>query len=129
MKEKLLDHLSMFLLWLVTYFQPAGQMLLMVGFLVMADMIMAMLAAHKNSRLPHKLSRSMRITMTKFISYGLVIFVSHILEAQNIIDFPILKVITGYIVFTEIKSLDENFHLLHGVSIFNGILKMLKQKQ
>ncbi len=116
------------LLWVGIYFYPTYNMILMIGFFIIADTILGILAAKKKGTLEHKVSKKYRPALDKFVGYGVVIFVAHVMEKEFVSTFPAMKIITGYLVFIELKSIDENFHTLSGISIFKALSDKLKLK-
>ena len=124
--NKYYEYLVGFIAWLGVYFNPTFSMILIVGFFIMSDTILGILAARKLGTLDHKVSRKFRPALDKFIGYGIVVLVAHVIETRFLPDFPALKVISGYLMFIELKSMDENFKVIAGISIFSSIIKKIK---
>jgi hypothetical protein len=97
----------------------------MVGFFVSMDTIAAMTAAFKNGE--PITSRKFRAIFPKFIIYGVAVLVSHVIQRQFFPDFPATKIIAGYIVYSELLSIDENIEKITGQSMFRFFIKMLKK--
>jgi hypothetical protein len=119
------QHLLALLGSLIVYFQPVYGVLLMVGFFVSMDTIAAMTAAFKNGE--PITSRKFRAIFPKFIIYGVAVLVSHVIQRQFFPDFPATKIIAGYIVYSELLSIDENIEKITGQSMFRFFIKMLKK--
>lgn len=119
------QHLLALLGSLVVYFQPVYSVLLLVGFFVTMDTIAAMTAAMKNGE--PITSRKFRAVFPKFIIYGVAVLVSHVIQRQFFLDFPATKIIAGYIVYSELLSIDENIEKITGYSMFRFFIKMLKK--
>ena len=119
------QHLLALLGSLVVYFQPVYSVLLLVGFFVTMDTIAAMTSAMKNGE--PITSRKFRAVFPKFIIYGVAVLVSHVIQRQFFLDFPATKIIAGYIVYSELLSIDENIEKITGYSMFRFFIKMLKK--
>lgn len=119
------QHMLAFFGSLVVYFQPTYSILLLVGFFVTMDTIAAMTAAVKNGE--PITSKKFRSVFPKFIIYGVAVFVSHVLQKEFFPDFPATKIIAGYIVYSELLSIDENIEKITGQSMFRFFIKMLKK--
>jgi len=119
------QHLLALLGSLIVYFQPVYGVLLMVGFFVTMDTIAAMTAAYKQGE--PITSRKFRAVFPKFIIYGVAVLVSHVIQRQFFPDFPATKIIAGYIVYSELLSIDENIEKITGQSMFRFFIKMLKK--
>lgn len=126
LKERIYEHLVGILTWLIVYFYPTYPLILTIGFFIMADTILGVLAAKKTNTLGHKVSKKFRPAIDKFIGYGISILVAHVMEIQFMPDFPAMKIIGGYLIFIELKSIDENFKILTGISAFQIILDKMK---
>lgn len=111
---------------LAVYFQPTYNMLLLVGFFVTMDTIAALAAAVKNGE--PVTSRKFRAIFPKFIIYGVAVVVSHVIQREFFPDFPAIKIIAGYIVYSELLSIDENIEKITGQSMFRFFIKMLAKK-
>lgn len=119
------QHLLALLGSLVVYFQPVYSVLLLVGFFVTMDTIAAITAAMKKGE--PITSRKFRAVFPKFIIYGVAVLVSHVIQRQFFSDFPATKIIAGYIVYSELLSIDENIEKITGYSMFRFFIKMLKK--
>ncbi len=110
---------------LAVYFQPTYSVLLLVGFFVTMDTIAAMTAAYKQGE--PITSRKFRAVFPKFIIYGVAVMVAHVIQREFFPDFPATKIIAGYIVYSELLSIDENIEKITGQSMFRFFIKMLKK--
>ena len=119
------QHVTALLGSLAVYFQPTYSMILLVGFFVTMDTIAALAAAVKNNE--PITSRKFRAVFPKFIVYGIAIVVSHVIQREFFPDFPAIKIIAGYIVYSELLSIDENIEKITGQSMFRFFIKMLKR--
>lgn len=118
-------YLLTFLYWLVIYFQPTLEFMLLVGFFVVMDTITGMAAAAKNEI--ELTSKKFRAIFPKFIVYGCAVLVAHVLQRQFFPDFPAMKIVAGFVAYSELMSIDENIHKITGFSVFKFFIKKLKK--
>ena len=110
--------------YLMIYFYPTVQFLLLVGFFIVADTITGVIAALKRGE--EFSSKRFRDVISKFMVYGVAVLVAHVLQMQFFPEFPAMKIIAGLIAYTELMSIDENIYSITGVSLFKFFLKKLK---
>lgn len=122
--EKVILVVSPFLL---SIFLPAGKYVAMAAFFVLSDFITGILAARKRGE-PIR-SRRMADTVTKFIAYGVFIYVASALEHGIPVDFPCVKLTAMFVVYLELKSIDENAKDITGHSIFSKIIQLINPKR
>lgn len=121
-----LDEMAIFLITALTAFiSPIGHWLAIVGFLVVADMITALIATRKS----HKKIESRKLfrTIMKFVVYGIAVITGYIFEKYFFPDLPVAKLMTAFIATIEIKSMDENYKVITGRSFFKFILDALSK--
>ena len=116
-----------FLVSVGSYFAPTKDFIILVGFLIVIDMVTALIACRKVKEpiTSAKLSR----TIGKFLVYGCAIITSHVITKYFFPDFPALQLMAGFITFVELKSIDENIKKYTGYSMFGSILEKLKPKK
>lgn len=114
-----------FLYWIVVYFQPTLEFMLLVGFFVVMDTATGMAAAVKNE--VELTSKKFRAIFPKFIVYGCAVLVAHVLQRQFFPDFPAMKIVAGFVAYSELMSIDENIHKITGFSVFKFFIKKLKK--
>ena len=114
-----------FLYWLFIYFQPTYEFIMLVGFLVSIDTITGMYASAKEG-IPIT-SKRFREMFPKFIVYGAAVLTAHVIEQKFFPDFPAMKIISGFIAYSELMSIDENIQRVTGVSLFKVLIKKLKK--
>lgn len=111
--------------WMVIYFSPSFAFILLVGFFVVADTITGVAAAsHRNEPIT---SKRMRQAVPKYIVYGIGVLVAHVIQKEFFPDFPALKLISGFIAYSELMSIDENIKDITGISLFKNIIKKFKK--
>lgn len=123
--EPLKAYLLTFLYWLVVYFQPALEFMLLVGFFIVMDTATGMAAAVKSE--VELTSKKFRAIFPKFIVYGCAVLVAHVLQRQFFPDFPAMKIVSGFVAYSELMSIDENIHKITGFSVFKFFIKKLKK--
>ena len=72
-------------------------------------------------------SKKFRVVFPKFIVYGCAILVAHVLQRQFFPDFPAMKIVAGFVAYSELMSIDENIQKITGVSMFKFFIKKLKK--
>lgn len=123
--DTLKKHLFIALSWIAFYFYPTAGFLLLVGFFVMADTITGVMAAWKIGE--QITSRKLRACIPKYIVYGVAVLVAHVLQREFFLEFPAMKLIAGFIAYSELMSIDENIQKISGVSLFKFFIDKLKR--
>lgn len=123
--ETIKIYLFALLYWVVVYFQPTLEFMLLVGFFVVMDTITGMAAAIKTDT--PITSKKFRAIFPKFIVYGAAVLVAHVIQRQFFPDFPAMKIIAGFVAYSELMSIDENIQKISGVSMFKFFIKKLKK--
>jgi hypothetical protein len=119
-----LDEMAIFLATaLAAFISPIGHWLAIVGFLVVADMVTALIANNKAKK-PIE-SRKLFRTIMKFVVYGIAVITGYIFELYFFPDLPVAKLMTAFIASIEIKSMDENYKAITGRSFFKFIIEAL----
>ena len=105
--------------WIASFIVPVESFLLFTVCLVFADMITGILAArHRNEKIH---SRGMRRTITKCVSYYLVILCSQgFVNVFGVTDY-LVWAMAFLITITEFKSLIENVEEITGTKIWETI--------
>lgn len=123
--ETIKIYLFTLLYWVVVYFQPTLEFMLLVGFFVVMDTITGMAAAIKTDT--PITSKKFRAIFPKFIVYGAAVLVAHVIQRQFFPDFPAMKIIAGFVAYSELMSIDENIQKISGVSMFKFFIKKFKK--
>lgn len=110
----------------VAFFAPVAPFIMLVGFIIVVDMITAIMAVRKEGGKVE--SRKLARTVGKFLVYGCAILTAHVVSRFFFPTFPALQLIAGFITFVELKSIDENIKKFTGHSMFGTILDKLKPK-
>jgi len=103
---------------------PIHAVMISVGFLIVADLVTGMVAAHKRGE---KISSAaMRRTISKILVYQLAVISGFLLEHYLMGDImPVAKLVGGVIGMVEFKSILENSNTIVGTDIFKSILQKL----
>lgn len=103
---------------------PIHAVMISVGFLIVADLLTGMVAAHKRGE---KISSAaMRRTISKILVYQLAVISGFLLEHYLMGDImPVAKLVGGVIGMVEFKSILENSNTIVGTDIFKSILQKL----
>lgn len=112
----------------VAFFTPTWKFLAGVCFLIVADMLMAIAATKKSGQ--EVKSRKMMRTVWKLIVYALLIMVAHVVKLMFKFPdtWPIVEGVTGLVCTIELKSMDENFKLITGKSVFSQLINLVNKK-
>ena len=113
--------------YVVAFFTPIALWIVAIGFFVFADFVTGLLKARRNG---YKIeSKKMFRSVPKFVAYGIAVIIANLLMLLFEVDFPAVKLITGFIAFIEIKSIDENIEAITGHSLFGDIIDRLDPKK
>lgn len=123
--ETIKIYLITFLYWIVVYFEPTLEFIFLVGFFVIMDTITGMAAAAKLG--VELTSKKFRSIFPKFTVYGAAVLVAHVIQRQFFPDFPAMKIIAGFVTYSELMSIDENIQKITGFSVFKFFINKLKK--
>lgn len=133
MRDKIYDHICSVILWIVVFFTPTFSSLLCVGFFVICDMITGILVSHRRQNLKSLYqvieSRKLQRTLYKFIAYGIGVIVAFVMQYYFILEFPAMKLITGFIMYIELKSINENIEIVTKVNLFKTVIEKIKPQE
>jgi phage-related holin len=116
--------LQAMLVSLAAVLAPIKAILLVTGFLIIADLISGVLAARKRGEAIS--SAGLRRTITKCLVYNLAVISGFLVEQYMLSSlFPISKLIAGIISLVELKSILENLNTINGSDIFKTVLAQL----
>lgn len=102
---------------------PIKMLMFSVGVLVVCDMILGILKARRNKE--PITSEGLKRTVTKTFVYQLAILVAHLVDSELITGMGVLKVVSGLIAITEVKSIFENLHIITGIDFWSaGVSKI-----
>lgn len=124
MKAFVTKYLEPTLISLLAVFSPIKGVLLVTGFLIIADLISGVFAAIKRGE--KITSAGLRRTLTKIFVYNMAVISGFLVEQYMLSSiFPISKLISGLISVIELKSILENLNVVNGSDIFKTVLDKL----
>lgn len=122
-----MKHLEAVLISLLAVFAPIKAVLLVTGFLIVADLVSGVMAAKKRGETIN--SAGLRRTLSKILVYNLAIVTGFLLETYMIDSIlPVVKIIGGVIGVTEGLSIFENLNTISGTNVFKKVLDVLGSK-
>lgn len=129
MKDFLL-YVGKILLACLAYFADVKNLFHAVLVFMVIDWITGVYASYKlrTKGVSWFTSYKMRRTIEKFVFYMMAIAVSYIFRVEFLDSIPLGKIVAGYIAITEIKSIFENISRIMGISLFNEIWLIIKDK-
>lgn len=118
-KDNLTTTAANILFWVAAFLSPIGPVMWTMVTLIVADFITGIYAAYRaGDRIE---SKKMANTVSKFLIYLLVILCAWLVEMHVIPEVPIMKIVSGFIAVTELKSIFENFNKIYGIDIWSQI--------
>lgn len=113
--------------WIVSslaVFAPIKALMLVVGFLIFADLLTGIMAARKRGE--KITSAAMRRTVSKLAVYHIVILAGFLTEVYMIDNaIAISKIAAGIIGITELLSILENSSVILEQNVFKKLIKIL----
>lgn len=113
------------IVWLIAILAPIYDVMGAVLLLVGIDFFTGVGAAVKLKE--GISSRKMRNTLNKFLFYTLTIIAAHTVEMKITSAIPWLKIVSGFIALTELRSIFENFNKIFGLNLWEFVKEVLKQ--
>lgn len=108
----------------IAFFTPVIPFMALCGFVVLVDMILGVKSAKKKGI--EITSRRRKDTVTKGVMYMSALIISHSCVILFKLPVPMLEITGGFIIYTEITSIDENYYTLTGRKLFSHLKKVLK---
>lgn len=127
--------LTNFLLFLIAFLVPIQAILIATGVLVFFDFITGCWKAvfANGWRKPDGSltlnSRSMSHTITKSTLYLIAILTFHLTEIYLVPEFPLTRIIAGFIGVTELKSISENISTILKINMWTYVRGLLNRKK
>ncbi len=121
--NKAAEAVAAFGLWVVWYLAPIHQTMAAVFVFVIADFVTGLWASLKRGEKFQ--SRRLRETLGKAIAYQLALVVSLVFEpfAGGV---PVVKVVSGFIAWTEFQSFVENISSITGKDLWAAVRAKLQ---
>lgn len=96
----------------------------LVGVMVTLDLITGILASRKEGT--YQGSKGLRRSIPKFVVYGAGVITANLIQNLYFPDFPVVKLVGGFIIWVEVKSINENIERTTGLNIMQSILRKLQ---
>jgi hypothetical protein len=134
MKTKLL----LFAFSLFTLLAPVKPMVLMAIFTIILDMAFGIWRTVKKNGWASIRSRRLSNTISKSLLYsGAIVFIfvlekfilADLLAYFISVDLLMTKAFTAFCVFTELKSINENYHSVTGVNVWEKFMQFVKRSK
>jgi hypothetical protein len=110
---------------LFAFLAPLQTFMLCVGFLIIADMLIALTAALKsNIKIT---SRKLSHTLSKVVVYNLVVLSVYAFQLTFFPQLALVELVCFLICITEVKSIDENLKKGWGISFYDKMMNMIKR--
>ena len=113
--------------FLVAFTAPLTPVMGAMVFLIIADFITAIYAAHKVGEKVQ--SSKMGRTVSKFFFYNLAVASAFVIEMVIIPEIPLMRVSAGFIAMTELRSIYENFAKIYGIDIWSKVKHLFSKKE
>jgi len=115
------------LLALFTVFAPLKAAIIVVANLVIIDLILGIMGAHK--RKEPITSSGLKTTVGKILLYEVSLCIAFLVETYLTGDlFPACKLVAALIGLVELKSILENLDEIHGASLFSSLITKITNK-
>lgn len=126
MKTWILNNLHNLLIATLAVISPVKELLLTVGFLIMMDFMFGIYRAYRKDEVIN--SRKMGNTISKMFLYNMMVLSVYLLDHYILkTGLNLEKIAAGLIGVVEIKSLDENFKILFGWSIWEKLKNSIQR--
>lgn len=120
--DKVLVYLKMAAISTLAIFAPIHSLLLTTGVMIFADLVTGVMAAKKRGE--SITSAALRRSITKIFVYEAALMLAFLAERYMDAALPFVKMASGMISLTEIKSIYENLNEISG----NQLLRVLIDK-
>ena len=128
--------LTLFVFSLCTLIAPVKPMVLMAIFTIILDMAFGIWRSVKKNGWASIRSRRLSNTISKSLLYtGAIVFIfmlekfilADLLAYFISVDLLMTKAFTAFCVFTELKSINENYHSVTGVNVWEKFMQFVKR--
>jgi hypothetical protein len=128
--------LTLFVFSLFTLIAPVKPMVLMAIFTIILDMAFGIWRSVKKNGWASIRSRRLSNTISKSLLYtGAIVFIfmlekfilADLLAYFISVDLLMTKAFTAFCVFTELKSINENYHSVTGVNVWEKFMQFVKR--
>lgn len=112
-------------IWMGAIMAPLYDVLGAVLLLIVIDFLTGIGAAFKEKEAVS--SKKMRNTINKFMFYSLTLLAAHVVELKITPALPWLKIVSGFVALTELRSIFENFNRIFGLNLWNYVKGLIRQ--
>ena len=128
--------LTLFVFSICTLIAPVKPMVLMAIFTIILDMAFGIWRSVKKNGWASIRSRRLSNTISKSLLYtGAIVFIfmlekfilADLLAYFISVDLLMTKAFTAFCVFTELKSINENYHSVTGVNVWEKFMQFVKR--
>jgi len=129
---------SLILLSMVSVLAPVQPMVLMAVFTIILDMCFGIWRSVKKNGWASIRSRRLSNTISKSLLYsGAIVFIfllekfvlSDLLSYFISVDLVMTKAFTAFCVFTEVKSINESYHSVTGINVWDKFIAFVKRSK
>jgi hypothetical protein len=130
--------LTLFVFSLFTLIAPVKPMVLMAIFTIILDMAFGIWRSVRKNGWASIRSRRLSNTISKSLLYtGAIVFIfmlekfilADLLAYFISVDLLMTKAFTAFCVFTELKSINENYHSVTGVNVWEKFMQFVKRSK
>ena len=130
--------LTLFVFSICTLIAPVKPMVLMAIFTIILDMAFGIWRSVKKNGWASIRSRRLSNTISKSLLYtGAIVFIfmlekfilADLLAYFISVDLLMTKAFTAFCVFTELKSINENYHSVTGVNVWEKFMHFVKRSK
>jgi hypothetical protein len=111
--------------WLLIYFTPGITMVAAVLAMITLDLWSGVSASKKEGT--YSGSKGLRASIPKFNGYVVGILAANILQNLWFPNFPVVQLVAGFIIWVEVRSINENIERGTGVNIMKLIGTKISQ--
>ena len=115
-----------FLLSILVVLSPIQEAIFAIGFLILADLIMGLIASYKNNI--EITSKRLKNTGVKLLVYNLLLISSLVCENYLVKWIPFIKICLTFLCIVEFKSIGENFQKITGLPFIKYIKSYINNK-
>jgi len=115
------EYIVKFLISLLCVVSPIQEAIFSIGFLIIADLMMGLLASRKKK--VKFTSTRLKNTAVKLLVYNILLISSFICQTYLVEWIPFTKICLSFLAIIELTSIGENFNSITGISF----VKYIKQ--
>lgn len=109
------------------FFMPITGALLLVTSMILLDFITGLMKVKKKGE--KRTSAGYKRTLFKWAAYMLVIMIAHGIDVTMNVPIDASALVMTGLCYVELKSIDENWEVIYGYSIFKKLIDIIKPKK